>query len=48
MVRQFERGVREGYSPSPNFTDGVHVQAVLDAARESSEQGGKTVVLAQA
>jgi predicted dehydrogenase len=45
MVRQFERGIREGVSPSPNFTDGVRVQEVLDAARESSEQGGRTVAL---
>lgn len=45
LVRQFERGIREGCSPAPNFTDGVRVQEVLDAARESAAQGGKTIAL---
>ncbi len=47
LVRKFEEGIKEGYSPAPNFADGVRVQEVLDAARESSTQGSKTIALAQ-
>jgi predicted dehydrogenase len=36
--------VEEGTSPSPNFTDGLRCQEVLDAVRESSASG-RTVVL---
>jgi predicted dehydrogenase len=39
LVREFERGIREGGSPSPSFTDGLRVQQVLDAVRESSARG---------
>ena len=44
LVRDFTRGIDEGQSPSPNFTDGLRCQEVLDAVRESSETG-RTVTL---
>ena len=39
LVRDFTRGVEQGRSPAPNFTDGLRCQQVLDAVRESSESG---------
>ncbi|MFA7248136.1 MAG: Gfo/Idh/MocA family oxidoreductase [Dehalococcoidia bacterium] len=39
LVREFERGIREGTSPSPSFEDGWRCQQVLDAVRESSRSG---------
>ena len=39
LVREFERGIREGVSPAPNFDDAVACQQVLDAVRESSRSG---------
>ena len=33
---RFTQGIRDGNSPSPNFEDGVAVQAILDAVRESA------------
>jgi predicted dehydrogenase len=39
LVRDFTRGVESGTSPSPNFTDGLRCQQVLDAVRESAETG---------
>jgi len=36
MVREFERGIREGTSPAPSFEDGLACQEVLDAIRSSS------------
>ena len=39
LLREFERGVAEGYSPAPNFEDGFRTQAILDAARESALTG---------
>jgi len=39
LVRDFTRGVEQGTSPAPNFTDGLRCQEVLDAVRESSESG---------
>ena len=39
LVRDFSRGVDEGHSPAPNFTDGLRCQRVLDAVRESSASG---------
>ena len=39
LVREFERGIREGSSVAPSFDDGVGCQAVLDAVRESSKSG---------
>ena len=39
LVRELERGIREGVSPSPSFADGLRVQQVLDAVRESSATG---------
>ena len=44
LVRDFTQGIREGNSPSPNFDDGVAVQAILDAVRESSATGKEVVV----
>ena len=38
-LRDLERGIAEGVSPSPNFEDGLRTQAMLDAARESSANG---------
>ena len=36
LARDFAAGIDEGTSPSPNFTDGLRCQEVLDAVRESS------------
>ena len=39
LVRDFTKGIEEGTSPAPNFTDGLRCQQVLDAVRESSASG---------
>jgi predicted dehydrogenase len=39
LVRDFTRGIEQGKSPAPNFTDGLRCQEVLDAVRESSASG---------
>jgi len=39
LVRDFNRGVEQGVSPSPNFVDGWRCQQVLDAIRVSSREG---------
>jgi predicted dehydrogenase len=39
LVRDFDRGIQEGSSLTPNFADGFAVQAMLDAVRESSATG---------
>jgi predicted dehydrogenase len=39
LVRDFDRGLREGTSLTPNFADGLAVQQLLDAVRESSATG---------
>ena len=39
LVRDFDRGLREGTSFTPNFADGLAVQRLLDAVRESSATG---------
>ena len=39
LVRDFKTSVAEGTSLTPNFDDGVAVQAILDAVRESSATG---------
>jgi predicted dehydrogenase len=39
LVRDFTAGIERGTSPSPNFTDGLRCQEVLDAVRESSVSG---------
>ena len=39
LVRDCTRGVEQGASPAPNFSDGLRCQQVLDAVRESSESG---------
>jgi len=44
LVRDFQASVDQGISLTPNFDDGVQVQAVLDAVRESSATG-KTVAI---
>jgi predicted dehydrogenase len=44
LVRDFTRGVEEGASPPPNFTDGLRCQEILDAVRASSESG-RTIAL---
>ena len=44
LVRDFTRGVEQGTSPAPNFTDGLRCQEILDAVRESSESG-RTITL---
>jgi len=41
LVREFERGIREGGSPAPNFDDAMACQEVLDAVRAASESGHK-------
>ena len=37
LVREFTKGIDKRMSPSPNFTDGLRCQEVLDAVRESSK-----------
>ncbi|HET9047321.1 MAG TPA: Gfo/Idh/MocA family oxidoreductase [Casimicrobiaceae bacterium] len=44
LVREFTRGIETRTSPSPNFTDGLRCQEVMDAARASSASG-KTIRL---
>ncbi|RJQ13206.1 MAG: hypothetical protein C4558_00235 [Dehalococcoidia bacterium] len=44
LVREFERGIREGSSPAPSFEDGWRCQQVMDATRESSATG-RTVAI---
>jgi predicted dehydrogenase len=39
LVREFVRGIDEGISPHPNFTDGYRCMQVLDAVRQSSAIG---------
>jgi predicted dehydrogenase len=39
LVRDFTKGVEQGSSPAPNFTDGWRCQQVLDAVHESSASG---------
>jgi len=39
LVRDFNRGIEEGTSPAPNFTDAWRCQQILDAIRESSDTG---------
>jgi predicted dehydrogenase len=39
LVRDFTKGIEQGNSPAPNFTDGLFCQQVLDAVRESSASG---------
>jgi predicted dehydrogenase len=39
LVRDFNRGIDEGTSPTPNFTDAWRCQQILDAVRESSDTG---------
>ena len=42
LVRDFNRGIEEGGSPAPSFSDGLRCQEVLDVIRESAATG-KTV-----
>ena len=46
LIREFERGIREGGSPAPNLRDGLRCQAVLDAVRESAREGRRVAVTA--
>jgi predicted dehydrogenase len=39
LVRDFTKGVEQGTSLAPNFTDGLRCQEILDAVRVSSESG---------
>ena len=36
LIQAFANGIKEGHSPAPNFTDGLHSQIALDAMRESA------------
>jgi len=44
LVRDFTTGIEQRRSPSPNFTDGLRCQEVLDAVRESSQSGRKVKI----
>ena len=44
LLREFERGIRDGGAPAPNLEDGVRCQAILDAVRESAREGRRVVV----
>jgi len=39
LVREFTNGIEQCISPSPNFTDGLRCQEILDAVRASSKSG---------
>ena len=39
LVRDFTKGIDQRVSPSPNFTDGLRCQEVLDGVRASSKSG---------
>ncbi|MEO5700057.1 MAG: Gfo/Idh/MocA family oxidoreductase [Casimicrobiaceae bacterium] len=39
LVQAFNAGIAQGESPSPNFTDGLRCQEVLDAVRSSAASG---------
>ena len=39
LLRAFERGMGDGSSPVPNLEDGLQVQRMLDAIRDSAAQG---------
>jgi predicted dehydrogenase len=39
LVRAFTKGIEQRTSPSPNFTDGLRCQEILDAVRASSKSG---------
>jgi predicted dehydrogenase len=47
LVREFERGIREGTSPAPSFEDGAACQEVLDAVRASSASGRRIEIAAE-
>ena len=42
LIHEFARGIDEGISPAPNFTDALRSQILIDAVRESAA-GGRTV-----
>jgi predicted dehydrogenase len=44
FTREFLRGIEEGSSPAPNFTDGWACQQVLDAIRSSSATGQRVSI----
>ena len=44
LIREFERGIRDGGSPAPNLQDGLRCQAILDAVRESARDGRRVAV----
>jgi predicted dehydrogenase len=44
LVRDFTKGIEQRISPSPNFSDGLRCQEVMDAVRASSASG-RTVTL---
>jgi predicted dehydrogenase len=44
LLREFERGIRDGGAPAPNLEDGVRCQAVLDAVRASAREGRRVAV----
>ena len=44
LIREFERGIRDGGAPAPNLQDGLRCQAVLDAVRESARDGRRVAV----
>lgn len=44
LVQDFNQGIQDGTSPSPNFVDAWRCQQILDAVRESSDSG-RTVTL---
>lgn len=44
LLREFLRGIREGCSPAPNFSDGLRCQRVIDAIRESTRSGQRVAL----
>ncbi|MDE2967763.1 MAG: Gfo/Idh/MocA family oxidoreductase [Chloroflexota bacterium] len=39
LIQAFAQGIDEGYSPAPNFVDGLHSQLTIEAMRQSDASG---------
>ena len=44
LVRDFTKGIAQHTSPSPNFTDGLRCQEVMDAVRTASSSGNRVTL----
>lgn len=44
ILREFERGIRDGVSPAPNIDDALRSQAVIETVRRAARSGTTAVV----